>query len=100
MGLGLRPWLCSHLREKAESVEEAIVEDHAIVTLVTSMETSIYLEMPKSFANAVTGGTPVIMEKASVYGELGGEIEVHEHAVILPGVVIDNPTIDVPHPTR
>ena len=29
--------------------------------------------------------------------ELGGEIEVHEHAVILPGVVIDNPTIDVLH---
>ena len=51
----------------------------------------------KIFANAVTGGTPVIMEKASVYGELGGEIEVHEHAVILPGVVIDNPTIDVLH---
>lgn len=30
-------------------------------------------------------------------GDLGGEIEVHEHAVILPGVVIDNPTIDVLH---
>ena len=37
------------------------------------------------------------MEKACVYGELGGEIEVRETAVILPGVMIDNPTSDVIH---
>ena len=29
------------------------------------------------------------MEGATVYGELGGEIEVRETAVILPGVTID-----------
>ena len=76
---------------------EAIIEDHAIVTS-GYVHGNVHISgNAKIFANAVTGGTPVIMEKASVYGELGGEIEVHEHAVILPGVVIDNPTIDVLH---
>lgn len=51
----------------------------------------------KLFANAVTGGIPVVMEGATVYGVLGGEIEVRETAVILPGVTIDNPTSDVIH---
>lgn len=39
----------------------------------------------------------MVMEGATVYGELGGEIEVRETAVILPGVTIDNPTSDVIH---
>ena len=43
----------------------------------------------------MTGGIPIVMEGATVYGELGGEIEVRETAVILPGVTIDNPTSDV-----
>ena len=88
---------CAVISGKSRIGGEAIIEDHAIVTS-GYVHGNVHISgNAKIFANAVTGGTPVIMEKASVYGELGGEIEVHEHAVILPGVVIDNPTIDVLH---
>lgn len=75
---------CAVISGKSRIGGEAIIEDHAIVTS-GYVHGNVHISgNAKIFANAVTGGTPVIMEKASVYGELGGEIEVHEHAVILP----------------
>lgn len=75
----------------------AIIEDCAIIT-AGYVHGNVHISgNAKLFANAVTGGIPVVMEGATVYGVLGGEIEVRENAVILPGVTIDNPTSDVIH---
>ena len=75
----------------------AIIEDYAIIT-AGYVHGNVHISgNAKLFANSVTGGIPVVMEGATVYGELGGEIEVRETAVILPGVTIDNPTSDVIH---
>lgn len=75
----------------------AIIEDYAIIT-AGYVHGDVHISgNAKLFANAVTGGIPVVMEGATVYGALGGEIEVRENAVILPGVTIDNPTSDVIH---
>lgn len=75
----------------------AIVEDYAVIT-AGYVHGDVHISgNAKLFANSVTGGVPVVMERAAVYGELGGEIEVRENAVILPGVAIDNPTSDTIH---
>ena len=64
----------------------AIIEDYAIIT-AGYVHGNVHISgNAKLFANSVTGGIPVVMEGATVYGELGGEIEVRETAVILPGV--------------
>lgn len=76
---------------------QAIIEDSAIIA-AGYVHGNVHVSgNAKIHANSVTGGIPVVMEGATVYGTLGGEIEVHEHAVILPGVTIDNPTTDVIH---
>ena len=83
--------------EEAYVYGNAIIEDYAIVT-AGYVHGNVHISgNAKLFANSVTGGIPVVMEGATVYGELGGEIEVRETAVILPGVTIDNPTSDVIH---
>ena len=75
----------------------AIVEDYAVIT-AGYVHGDVHISgNAKLFANSVTGGVPVVMERAAVYGELGGEIEVRENAVILPGITIDNPTSDTIH---
>lgn len=75
----------------------AIVEDYAVIT-AGYVHGDVHISgNAKLFANSVTGGVPVVMERATVYGELGGEIEVRENAVILPGIAIDNPTSDTIH---
>lgn len=76
---------------------QAIIEDHAIIS-AGYVHGNVHVSgNAQIYANSVTGCIPVIMEGATVYGTLGGEIEVREHTVILPGVVIDNPTTDVIH---
>lgn len=75
----------------------AIIEDYAIIT-AGYVHGDVHISgNAKLFANSVTGGIPVVMEGSTVYGALGGEIEVREDAVILPGITIDNPTTDVIH---
>lgn len=76
---------------------EAVIEDCAIVASGYIHGRVRVAGNAEIHANCVTGGIPVIMECAVVYGELGGNIEVHEHSVILPGTVIDNPTTDTLH---
>lgn len=88
---------CASISGPSRIGGNAIVEDYAIIA-AGYVHGDVHISgNAKLFANAVTGGIPTVMEKASVYGELGGEIEVHENAVILPGVMIDNPTSDVIH---
>ena len=75
----------------------AIIEDYAIIT-AGYIHGDVHISgNAKLFANAVTGGVPIVMERATVYGALGGEIEVRENAVVLPGITIDNPISDVIH---
>ncbi len=88
---------CASISGPSRIGGNAIVEDYAIIA-AGYVHGDVHISgNAKLFANAVTGGIPTVMEKASVYGELGGEIEVRENAVILPGMIIDNPTSDVIH---
>ena len=88
---------CASISGPSRIGGNAIVEDYAIIT-AGYVHGNVHISgNAKLFANAVTGSIPTVMEKASVYGELGGEIEVRETAVILPSVMIDNPTSDVIH---
>lgn len=88
---------CAAISGQSRIGGNAIIEDYAIVT-AGYVHGNVHISgNAKLFANSVTGGIPVVMEGATVYGELGGEIEVRETAVILPGVTIDNPTSDVIH---
>lgn len=88
---------CASISGPSRIGGNAIVEDYAIIT-AGYVHGDVHISgNAKVFANAVTGGIPTVMEKASVYGELGGEIEVRENAIILPGMMIDNPTSDVIH---
>lgn len=88
---------CASISGPSRIGGNAIVEDDAIIA-AGYVHGDVHISgNAKLFANAVTGGIPTVMEKASVYGELGGEIEVRENAVILPGVMIDNSTSDVIH---
>ena len=88
---------CAAVSGSSRIAGNAIVEDYAIIT-AGYVHGNVHISgNAKLFANAVTGGIPIVMEGATVYGELGGEIEVRENAVILPGVTIDNPTSDIIH---
>ena len=95
-------WIAGNavVAEEAYVYGDAILWDHACVRGCAAISGPSRLggnALIEDYANSVTGGIPMVMEGATVYGELGGEIEVRETAVILPGVTIDNPTSDVIH---
>ena len=73
----------------------AVVEDCAMIT-AGHVHGAVHISgNARLFANTLTGGVPSVTEKAAVYGEVGGKVEVCSETVILPGIMIDNPTDDV-----
>ena len=77
--------------------QNATVKDCAIVTAGCIGGNAHIAGNAEVRANCATGCVPVVSDDVSVYGELGGNIEVHKNSVILPGNKIDNPTTDAIH---
>ncbi len=77
--------------------QNAMVKDRAIVTAGCIGGNAYIAGNGEVRANCATGCVPVVSDDVSVYGELGGNIEVHNNSVILPGNKIDNPTTDAIH---
>lgn len=71
-----------------------IVEDYAIVTGGQILRNARISGNARIGSNQVTNLTPTISQKAVVYGEVYGKVEVTGCTVILPGTKIDMPTQD------
>ena len=72
-----------------------VVEDHAIV-MAGTISGDCFISGNACLAeNRKTGAAPTVIGQAAVYGTVCGSVLVSGSSVILPGIRIDMPTLDV-----
>lgn len=85
---------CALVTGEARVLGNARLRDNAIVTAGLIWDNAVVCGNGCVRANEQTGKAPMLCDNAVVMGTAAGHLVLHSRAFLLPGQMVDNPTID------